>query len=136
MPYTYYYTSADEILETHDRIIFVSGGASGSYPDALARLQSILDTRYYISTIYKCVFSRAAYLIYLINKGHVFIDGNKRTSMAIGNTFLNLNGFYLRAEQSELVKYALMVAESASEDKDKIIKRLHRWLRKRCFPAN
>lgn len=42
-------------------------------------------------------------------KNHPFVDGNKRTGIYSAMTFLELNGYRLRAGQEEVVNFALSV---------------------------
>jgi len=58
------------------------------------------------------VDKKTAYLMYLIIKGHIFPDGNKRTGLLSGMVFLRVNGFVLEAEQHSVEKFAEWVADS------------------------
>lgn len=70
------------------------------------------------------VWSLAASLAYGIARNHPFLDGNKRTAMVACETFLNLNGVQLTAENTEVYPIFLGLAEgSVTEDE------LARWLR-------
>lgn len=52
----------------------------------------------------------AAYLFHLV-KNHPFVDGNKRTGLAVALGFLGLNGQWLEATEDEVVELVLGVAE-------------------------
>ena len=55
----------------------------------------------------------AAAYAFGIARNHPFVDGNKRTSAVVSETFLALNGYALRASDAELV--VAMVALAAGE---------------------
>jgi prophage maintenance system killer protein len=78
--------------------------------------------------LYKTIGEKAANLLYLVTKGHVFSDGNKRIGAFLFIYFLDKNN-YLYKENGEkkindsaLTALALLVAESNPKEKDIIIK--------------
>lgn len=77
---------------------------------------------------YKTVEEKAANLLYLTIKNHPFIDGNKRIGSFLFLWFLERNGMLLRANgqkviaENTIVALALLVAESAPENKDILTK--------------
>jgi len=58
----------------------------------------------------------AAYLFHIV-QNHPFVDGNKRTGYASALMFLELNGFDLRANESEAVNLVLAVAQGNMDKK-------------------
>ena len=74
------------------------------------------------------VEEKAAHLIYYIIKGHPFSDGNKRIGAYLFVLFLHKNGILHKANgeakinDNALASLALLVATSAPEQKDIIIK--------------
>lgn len=101
------YLSFDEILNIHDSIIFQFGGLSGLRDDgtylrsALARPQ-----QHYHYT--KCTVPvLAAVYIDAIACGHVFNDGNKRTSVKCSELFLIRNGYLLLCDNFTFEKLVL-----------------------------
>ena len=74
----------------HDYILEISGGMSGIRDSG--QLESTLifvdDNEYYRS-----FEEKLCYLIYSIATGHAFVDGNKRTSIALGGLLMFLNGY-------------------------------------------
>lgn len=62
---------------------------------------------------------KLTHLVYSINKNHGFHDGNKRSSIALGAYFLELNGydFIVKRFVKELENIAVWVADSVI-DKD------------------
>jgi death-on-curing protein len=86
---SYFYFDVGLATHIHDQIIRISGGRSGHLD--LGRLDSILEhlknDQYYPEFV-----DKLAHLVFQVNKGHCFNDGNKRTSIALGALFLELNG--------------------------------------------
>jgi len=77
--------------------------------------------------LYKTIEEKAANLLYLVTKGHVFSDGNKRIGSFLFIYYLDKNN-YLYRESGEkkindnaLTALALLVAESDPKEKDIII---------------
>lgn len=85
----FYFDIAHAIRE-HDWIIENSGGLAGIRE--IGYLESALD--HVQNDLYYPEFeTKLAHLIFAINKFHAFNDGNKRSSIALGAYFLELNGF-------------------------------------------
>ena len=84
-----YFDSAHAI-QVHDWIIEHSGGRSGviNISNLEAPLDFIKNDLYYPS-----IEEKLTYLVYSINKNHAFNDGNKRSSIALGAYFLEINGY-------------------------------------------
>lgn len=57
----------------------------------LGRLESVL-THIQNDDYYPSFEQKLTHLVYEVNKGHCFQDGNKRTSIALGAFFLEVNG--------------------------------------------
>ncbi len=76
-------------VKTHDKIIEISGGASGILNIGIldSVLEHIQNDLYYTE-----LEDKLTHLVYAVNKGHAFQDGNKRSSIALGAFFLELNG--------------------------------------------
>jgi death-on-curing protein len=76
-------------IETHDFIINESGGSHGI--NDLGLLESVLE--HIQNDFYYPEFeTKLTHLVYSVNKNHAFRDGNKRSSIALGAYFLELNG--------------------------------------------
>lgn len=83
------YFTPEYAIGIHDKIIDISGGLEGinnfGYLDS--PLTHIQNDDYYPS-----FEEKITHLIFSLNKFHAFNDGNKRTSIAIGAFFLEING--------------------------------------------
>jgi len=85
----FYFDIAHAVRE-HDWIIENSGGLAGI--KNLQYLDSVLD--HIQNDLYYPEFQdKLAHLVFAINKFHPFNDGNKRSSLALGAYFLELNGY-------------------------------------------
>lgn len=84
------YLSLEEIINLHDATLYASGGLHGIREEGLLSsiITSIQNDDYYPTIILKL-----AHLIFSINKFHCFADGNKRSSISAGQSFLILNGW-------------------------------------------
>jgi len=96
------YLSLREILELHDKIIDVSGGARG-IRDMRALESAINQPRltFNQTDLYPDVVTKEAALCLFLVMNHPFIDGNKRVGHAGMETFLILNGFEIEASVDE-----------------------------------
>jgi death on curing protein len=86
---TLLYFDIDHAKITHDTIINISGGSQGTLD--MGRLDSIID-QIKNDDYYPDLEDKLTHLVYSVNKGHCFNDGNKRTSIALGAFFLEVNG--------------------------------------------
>lgn len=59
----------------------------------------------------------AAYLFHVV-KNHPFVDGNKRTGLAVALTFLEVNGVLIIRPSSILEDSTLSVAENSMSKED------------------
>ena len=76
--------------------------------------------------MYFSIKGKAANLLYLITKNHVFIDGNKRIAATLFIYFLNFyNILYYNGkkviDKNTLVSLTLLIAESNPKEKDILI---------------
>lgn len=103
-------------VRAHDLIIEISGGLSGAKDEG--HLESILhhvqNNQYYPE-----LEDKLTYLVYAVNKGHCFNDGNKRTSIALGAFFLLMNGLDILVDRFivEMENIAVAVADNLIDKK-------------------
>lgn len=119
------YLTAKDILVIHARIVDATSGSHGVRDIGL--LQSIVrrpQTAFGGKELYGGVFTKAAVYFEAIAQHHVFVDGNKRTSVAAASRFLFLNGFALTLANKELVAQALHVVVHKPE-----LKEIADWLK-------
>jgi len=90
MAETFLYFDVAHAVAVHDWIIEHSGGLAGT--NDLGLLESPLS-HVQGDWYYPTLEGKLTHLVYSINKNHAFTDGNKRSSIALGAYFLELNGY-------------------------------------------
>lgn len=106
------YPTIKDALRLHDMVIESTGGGKGVRD--LGLLESALArplTAYASVELYPTLWEKAGALTHGVIKNHPFVDGNKRTAMVIGVTFLLMNGYFLNVSQDEFEQTALAAAE-------------------------
>ena len=111
-----YYFNATYAVREHDWIIEYSGGLPGIKD--LGALESTLE-HIQNDDYYPSFEAKLTHLVFAVNKFHAFVDGNKRSSIALGAYFLELNGldFCIRKFVLEMENIAVWLAEGVI-DKD------------------
>ena len=92
-------------------------------------LKGIIDDIYSTfdgSDLYSTVEEKAANMLYLVTKNHVFIDGNKRIAATLFIYFLNYYGILYKNDKqtidnNTLAALTLLIAESNPREKEVII---------------
>jgi death on curing protein len=84
-----YFDSKHAIIE-HDNIITISGGRHGVLDSRL--LESVL-THIQNDSYYLNINHKLTHLVFSVAMNHAFVDGNKRSSIALGAYFLEINGY-------------------------------------------
>lgn len=112
----YLYFDIEHAISTHDIILEISGGIKGVIDTG--RLESILQ-HIQNDDYYSEFETKLTHLVYSVNKNHCFNDGNKRTSIALGAFFLEINGLdvYVTKFIREMENIAVAVADNLI-DKD------------------
>jgi death on curing protein len=105
----------DVVLAIHDEQLAEHGGWNGVNLDLLeSALQRPKDKSQYGNA--PGVAELAAAYAFGIVKNHPFVDGNKRTGLAVTESFLNLNGYHLVLSDEEVVQtFESLAAGSISE---------------------
>lgn len=97
----YTYPTVAEAIEIHKQLIQEFGGSHG------LRDRGRLEAAIFRPQIgyYQDIVEEAAALMEALANNHAFVDGNKRVSFALTDTFLRLNGFFLEVEPVEAHKF-------------------------------
>jgi death-on-curing protein len=105
------YLSLREILELHEAVIEISGGARG-IRDIRALESAINQPRLTFdqTDLYPDLISKATALCFSLVMNHPFVDGNKRIGHAAMETFLILNGCEIEATVAEQEQIILDLA--------------------------
>jgi death-on-curing protein len=109
MAFNYFTTSF--AIKIHDKIIEISGGIEGvkTYGNLDSPLTHITNDDYYPE-----FEDKLTHLVFSFNKFHAFNDGNKRTSIAMGAFFLEINGLDTLVDKFiiEMENIAVTVADN------------------------
>jgi death-on-curing protein len=90
MSISFIYFDSKHAIRVHDWIIKHSGGSPGNNNlDLLESPLGHIQNDFY----YPEIENKLSHLVFSINKNHAFVDGNKRSSIALGAYFLELNGY-------------------------------------------
>ena len=84
------YFPIDYALKIHDKIIQISDGILGIRDNGL--LESI-NAHVKNDEYYPTLVDKLTHIVYSLAMGHAFVDGNKRTAIALGGFFLEINGY-------------------------------------------
>ena len=106
----FFYFNIHYAVELHDWIINNSGGLAEI--NNLGLLESPLE--HIQNDLYYPEFEdKLTHLVFSVNKSHVFIDGNKRSSIELGCYFLKINGYgyVVKKFVLEMENIAVWVAE-------------------------
>lgn len=121
----------EAVLAIHDRQVAEHGGSAGVRDEgllesALARPQQL----YAYGDPAPELADLAAALAYGLARNHPFVDGNKRTAAVCCETFVELNGATLEADDADLYPRYLALAEGKLAERD-----FAAWLRERLRVA-
>lgn len=101
----------ERLLELHALVIHETGGSPGLRD--LGRLESAIATQtqaVFGEEIYPTLWHKSAAIIRGIIADHPFIDGNKRTAMLAGLTFLRANDMIFKIPKGKLEDFAVQIA--------------------------
>ena len=119
------------ILHFHRQLLSEYGGRPGIRDEgllksALAQAQMTIDGEY----LHRDIFEMAAAYGYHICQNHAFIDGNKRLALVAIDTFLQMNGWELIADEKET--YITILRLAAGElNKQQLSKWIREYVQKR-----
>jgi death on curing protein len=107
------YLTPEQVLFLHSRLIAETGGMHGVRDlgmllSASGRPQATFEDK----ELYPDLFSKTACLMDSLVRNHLFMDGNKRTGITSAGIFLRINGYRLRVENDEMVRFTLACAQS------------------------
>ena len=84
------------VIAVHDEIFLQTGvGRVGCHVDKLESVLNRIDQQMYYSDV-NDIFEIAAWFGIAISKGHAFVDGNKRTGLAVMLTYLEIQGITIQ----------------------------------------
>ena len=121
------YPTIDKVLIAHARLIARFGGALGLRdPGALESAIARPQIGYYDDVI-----AEAAAMWESLSQNHPFVDGNKRTSIAVTAAFLRINGYRLAFDDLDAYEFLIALYETNRMQ----FEALERWLREHAEPS-
>lgn len=102
------------VVAVHDEILRQTGvGRAGCDIGKLESVLGRIEQQMYYNQV-EDLFEIAAWFGIAISKGHAFVDGNKRTGLAVMLTFLEIQGVSIQ-EQTGLDDLMVEIAELQDE---------------------
>ena len=102
------------VIAVHDEIFLQTGvGRVGCHVDKLESVLNRIDQQMYYSDV-NDIFEIAAWFGIAISKGHAFVDGNKRTGLAVMLTYLEIQGITIQ-EHTGLDDLMVDIVESRQD---------------------
>lgn len=107
------YFDLPHALNVHDIVIEKSGGLKGYDPAKVTMLESALS-HIRNDDYYPTFLDKITHLLFAVNKNHAFLDGNKRTSLALAAYFLEVNGYdyCVKEFQKQMENIVVWVAQN------------------------
>lgn len=116
----------EKVKLLHQLMAEATGGSVGIRDEGL--LDSALESAYATfggEELYKGKEEKAAKIGYSLISNHAFVDGNKRIGVYVMLSFLELNGIKLYADNKDVVKLGLSVADGSMKYDDIVL-----WIKK------
>lgn len=95
------YVTVAEAIEMHRHLIDEFGGIHGLRDPGLLEAAVFRPQNGY----YDDLIHEAAALMESLAGNHAFLDGNKRITFAVSDTFLRINGFFVEADALDAHKF-------------------------------
>lgn len=111
--------SKERIKLLHQLMAQATGGSVGVRDEAL--LESALESAYATldgADLFPAKEEKAAKIGYALISNHAFVDGNKRIGVYVMISFLEMNGIHIDAEDSDVVRLGLSVADGSMKYED------------------
>lgn len=103
---------------------------STRYPSVLESCLAVPFQSFGRKHFYPSLIKKAAMLFYLMIKNHPFQNGNKRIAVTTLLVFLHINYKWLSVSPLTLYKFAVMVAGSPANQKERIVLVIGKFLKK------
>lgn len=127
--------TAADVIEINRRMIQNFGGFYSDfdnnllYREGLEHLFYEIDGHLFGVELYPGVFQKAGLIAWRINTGHIFNDGNKRTSIEACRIYLELNNYIFQID-FEVIDISLRIARDEIDYGDFVI-----WLRNKSVSS-
>ncbi|MDO8492316.1 MAG: type II toxin-antitoxin system death-on-curing family toxin [bacterium] len=119
------YLRVEDILLIHSVVVDETGGSHGVRDNnALLALEALPKQSAFGKELYSTIFHKGAVYIRNIIFSHPFVDGNKRSAMAVADVYLQLNGYRISVIEGGVEKFALSIIEKHLDVND-----IAKWLK-------
>ena len=104
------FPTLSEVIAMHSSLIDEFGGARG------IRDERVLESALMRPQIgyYQSLNQVAAALMESLANNHPFVDGNKRVSFFVTDTFLHMNGFFINCEGEDAYAFSMELFDTGS----------------------
>lgn len=105
------YMTKNDLITLHDNQVYQFGGILGVRDEAL--LDSVSKAPYqgvFGQELYPTVFDKAAKYLFDFANYQIFLDGNKRTGLSTATMLLEMNGYELDMDFSEVYDLTMQIA--------------------------
>ena len=110
------WVEARDVLELHDRLLALDGGAMGLRDNGLLQSALARPRQLYAYADNPNLIDMAAAYTAGILRNHPFFDGNKRTGFVVGILFLELNGYNFIATEEAATQAVLGLAAGTFDE--------------------
>ena len=112
----------DEIVQIHDKMIDDFGGEYGIRDEGLLMsLSTAPYTEFFGEEQYPGILHKAAKYLFDFTFYQVFVDGNKRTGLAVLNAYLAANGLTLTMSVSDAYQLVMAIANHKYRDSKALV---------------
>ena len=119
------------VLSLHQILLAEHGGDSGIRDRSLLESALYRPKQRFQYESNTSLFQLASSYSFGLAKNHPFIDGNKRIALAVGGTFLEINGYSLNASEPEaVIMFEKLASGSVEEDE------LSAWFKKHSLKGD
>lgn len=128
------YLSTVDLIAINQELIRRAGeGQAGvQYPQGLELVAVQPAQAVFGRELYPTIWLKAAFILQKITKKHVFVDGNKRTSLGAAEVFLALNGYRLIHSDEE--GKTLILSVTNAKDTEEVMITVAEWLKDHSQP--
>lgn len=128
--------SKTDLIHLNQRLLKIAGkGVVGvQYPEGLDIVTQQPQQVLFGRELYPTIWLKAAFILQKVTKKHIFVDGNKRTSYYATAFFLYENGYHLKADKDDALKFILFITNS--DDSEKNMRFAADWLKVHCIKIN
>jgi len=126
-----HYIRTEELVAANEEVVEATGGSTGVREPTM--LESIVvkpRATFGGEDLYPDLYLKAAVLFEAIINYHAFVDGNKRTALAVLIEFLFRNDHRFTPDDAELERFTLLVATTNPDLADVAV-----WIKQHARPV-